>query len=68
MNESKNRISDEEFMKNYVRHNKNENRSEKYVKGKDSGKLKGFGFMIFLAIVFLLAYYLFSEFIFFPQV
>lgn len=62
------KINDEEFMKNYVRHNKSERRSHKYEKGKNTGTLKGFGFMIFLALVFLIAYYLFSEFIFPPQV
>ena len=67
MSEDKNRLSDEEFMKNYDRHNKKDSRSNKYIKGKEARSLKGFGYMIFLIIVFLIAYFLFSEFLFPPQ-
>ena len=67
MSENKTRISDEDFMRNYDRHNKQESRSDKYVKGKESS-IKGFGFVIFLMISFLIAYYIFSKFLFPPQI
>jgi len=61
-----NSISDEDFMKNYVRHNKSESRSDKYVKEKGRGSIK-IGYWVFLALVFILVYYLFSEFYFIPK-
>jgi len=60
------RMSDEEFMQNYVRHNKTENRSDKYSRGKDGKGIK-IGFWVFLAVVFLVVYYLFSKYYFIPQ-
>ena len=63
MSDKKFRISDEEFMKNYDRHNKSESRSDKYVKGKNSKSMK-VGYWIFLAGAFLAAYYFFSEYYF----
>ena len=62
-----NSINDEDFIKAYERNNKYEHRSDKYEKGKDNaGKIK-IGYWIFLAIVFILVYYLFSEYYFIPQ-
>jgi hypothetical protein len=60
-------INDEDFINRYSEKEDHESRSDKYVKGKDTGTLKGFGYMIFLIVVFLLAYYLFSTFVFPPQ-
>ena len=61
--EQKKNISDNDFMKSYSSKNEFESRSDKYVKGKDSPSVK-IGYWIFLAGVFLAAYYFFSEYYF----
>ncbi|MCF6365940.1 MAG: hypothetical protein L3J35_07015 [Bacteroidales bacterium] len=61
------RISDKEFLENYGKHHNRKSRSDLYVKEKDGITGKGILFWIFLAIVFLVAYYLFSNFLFSPQ-
>jgi hypothetical protein len=59
-------INDDEFIKAYSRKNKGEQRSERYVKGKDNFKTIKIAYWIFLAIVFLLVYYIFAEYYFTP--
>ncbi len=59
-------LSDEEFLKNYEKHHKNDGRSNKYFKEKDSQTIKS-SYWIFLAIVFIIAFYLFSKYLFIPQ-
>lgn len=66
MSDLKNRISDEEFMENYDRHNKQAIRSDKYIKGNKNKPVK-IGYWIFLAVAFLAAYYFFSEYYFTPM-
>lgn len=66
--EDQQRISDEDFINSYSQKNKYESRSDKYVKEKDSITAKGIMYWIFLAIVFIVAYYLFSTYFFPPQV
>jgi len=65
--EKQDRISDEDFIDNYTARNKHRSRSDKYVKEKDSISAKGVLYYAFLAIVFFVAYYLFSSFFFSPQ-
>jgi len=62
------RISDEEFIKRYTERTKHRSRSNKYVKEKSSVSAKGVLYYIFLAIIFIVAYYLFSTFFFPPQI
>ena len=59
-------ISDEEFIKGYSEKNRFKSRSDKYVKDKNNKSIK-IGYWVFLAVVFLLVYYLFSEFYFLPK-
>ena len=66
--EKQERISDEDFINNYTARNKHRNRSDKYVKEKDSISAKGILYYVFLTIVFLAAYYLFSSFFFSPKI
>ena len=66
--ENQDRISDEEFINNYTKRNKHRSRSNKYVKEKESISAKGVLYYVFLTIVFLAAYYLFSSFFFSPQI
>ncbi len=66
--ENQNKISDEEFINNYTARNKHRSRSNKYVKEKDSISAKGILYYVFLTIVFLTAYYLFSSFFFSPKI
>ncbi len=62
------RISDEEFIKNYSKHNKHKSRSDKYTKENDKKSSSKMGFYFFLGISFVIAYYLFSTYYFVPQI
>ncbi len=62
------RISDEDFINNYSKRNQHKSRSDKYVKEKDSISAKGVLYYVFLTIVFLAAYYIFSSFFFSPKI
>ena len=62
MEQQKN-ISDEEFINGYSQKNRFQSRSNKYMKGKNNKSVK-IGYWIFLAVVFLAVYYLFSEYYF----
>ncbi len=66
--ENQKRISDTEFLENYGKHHNRESRSDKYVKEKDSLTAKGVLYYIFLGIVFIVAYFLFSNYFFPPQI
>jgi len=66
--ENKERISDEEFIKNYSRHNKHDIRSDRYTKENDKKSSSNMRFYIFLGISFLVAYYLFSTYLFPPKI
>jgi len=63
INESTDNLSDEEFLKNYEKHNKTEGRSNKYNKKNQSVGIKS-GYWIFLAFVFIACYFLFTKFLF----
>jgi len=65
--EKETRISDKEFIENYGKHHKHSSRSDKYKKEKGDNTGKSIFFWVFLAVVFLIAYYLFSNFFFTPQ-
>ena len=65
INNSADRISDEEFLKNYEKHNKKPERSNKYDKKKQNKGL-GVTYLIFLISVFIAAYFLFTKFLFTP--
>ena len=62
------RISDEEFIKNYSKHHNHENRSDKYTKENDKKATSNMKFYFFLGISFLVAYYLFSTYYFVPKI
>ncbi len=64
--ESYDNLSDEDFLKSYERHNKNERRSNRYAKDKQNNS--GIMFWIFLGIIFLISYFLFSKFMFPPKI
>ena len=64
--ESYDNLSDEEFLKRYDSHNKSEKRSNRYDKKKEGNS--GIIFWIFLAIVFLISYFLFSKYMFPPKI
>lgn len=59
-------LSDEDFLKNYEKHHKYEKRSNKYTKENKTSSAN-IGFWIFLAIAFIVAFYLFSNYLFVPQ-
>jgi hypothetical protein len=65
--EPEKKIGDEDFLKMYESEDRDENRLDKYTKGKDS---KSFNLVwwIFLVILFLVAYLLFSKYMFPPKV
>jgi len=63
--ESYDNLSDEDFLKRYDNHNKFERRSNRYNKEKQS-KL-GIMFWFFLALVFLISYFLFTKYMFLPK-
>ena len=65
MSDANIRMSDEDFMKNYDRHNIGEKRSDKYKKD-GGGKSFKIGWWIFLVVAFIAAYYFFSEVYFTP--
>jgi|GEM_PF-2892534 hypothetical protein len=62
---SEKKISDEDFVNNYSNRNKDIGRSDRYVKGNSKFDERVF-FSIFLGILYLIAYYLFSKYIFIP--
>jgi len=61
-------ISDEEFISNYSKHSRHKNRSERHTKKDDKKTSSNIGFYIFLGISFLVAYYIFSTYIFVPKI
>jgi len=63
INESTDNLSDEEFLKNYEKHNKNKGRSNKYDKKNQKPGIKA-AYWIFLAFVFIISYFLFTKFLF----
>ena len=63
---SQKKLSDKDFINNYTKRRKHISRSNKYEKGKENS-LKGFGYIFFLIIAFIVAYLLFSNFLFPPQ-
>ena len=62
------RISDDEFIKNYSKHNKHNSRNDKYTKENDKKSSSNMNFYIFLGISFLVAYYLFTTYLFPPKI
>jgi hypothetical protein len=65
--EPEKRISDEDFINMYESKDREEGRLDKYVKDKES-KPFNFAWWIFLAILFLVAYWLFSKYMFPPKI
>ncbi len=63
INDSTDKLSDEEFLKSYGKHYKTEGRSNKYYKKKEKNAVK-IGYWIFLVFVFILSYFLFTKFLF----
>ncbi|MCF6185078.1 MAG: hypothetical protein L3J56_10765 [Bacteroidales bacterium] len=64
--ESKDMLSDEEFLQRYDKRNKHEQRRNKYYK-KDDKNTVNLEFWLFLTFVFIITYYLFSSYLFIPQ-
>ncbi len=64
--ESKDMLSDEEFLHRYDKSKKQGKRRNKYHKNDDTNTVK-LGFWFFLAFVFTVSYYLFSSYLFIPQ-
>jgi len=65
--EPENRISDEDFINMYEAKDREEGRLDKYVKRKESNSLN-FAWWIFLVILYLTAYWLFSTYMFPPKI
>lgn len=61
-------LSDEEFISNYSRHSKHKNKEYRHSKKNDTKTSSSIGFYIFLGISFLVAYYIFSTYIFVPKI
>ncbi len=64
--EPEKKISDEDFINMYESENRTENRLDKYVKGKDNRSFN-VAWWIFLIVLFLVAYLLFSKYMFPPK-
>ena len=64
--EHQERISDEDFINNYSKRTKHKNRSDRYTKKND--KPAKLGYYFFLGISFIVAYYVFTTYLFVPKI
>jgi len=66
--EHQERISDEDFINSYTKRTKHRSRTDKYTKENDKTSSKNMIYYFILGISFLVAYYLFSTYIFIPKI
>ncbi len=65
INNSTDNISDEEFLKNYEKHNKIKVRHNRHNKTEQNKEIT-MAYIFFLAAVFIVSYYVFTKFLFVP--